>query len=127
MTDSWSEVEERDFAKVMEAGKLERMPAIRLYRRCRGNLDLALAIATASAPSETEIARTGPLGMPQECATHKNGKRHSPKPPTKVAKKQVSVIGKWFLEGVDSRLKTDVKPHAYQSAANHTMHQSDCK
>jgi hypothetical protein len=62
VTDSWSELEERDFAKVMEAGKLERMPAIRLYRRCRGNLDRALVIATANAPSETEIARHRAVG-----------------------------------------------------------------
>lgn len=48
MTDSWSEVEERDFARVMETGKLKRLPAIRLYRRCRGNLDKALAIAVAA-------------------------------------------------------------------------------
>ena len=57
MTDSWGEVEERDFAKVMEVGKLERMPAIRLYRRCRGNLDRALAIAAADAPTDAEVSR----------------------------------------------------------------------
>ena len=41
----WTEVEEKAFKSIMEAGSLERMPAIRLYRRCLCDIDKALRIA----------------------------------------------------------------------------------
>jgi hypothetical protein len=55
--DGWSELEEKDFAELMEVGHFERLPAIRLYRRCWGSLTKALAIAQANAPTAEQIAR----------------------------------------------------------------------
>lgn len=45
----WTDEEERAFARIMATGQMERMSAIRLYRRCRGNLAKALKYATESA------------------------------------------------------------------------------
>ena len=53
---TWTTEEEQSFAQLMEAGRLARPEAIRLYRRCRNNYGKALAIAAAEAP-RTEIAR----------------------------------------------------------------------
>ena len=38
----WSDEEEAAFAQLMEAGGMERLPAIRLYRRMDCNLEKAL-------------------------------------------------------------------------------------
>jgi hypothetical protein len=57
METGWTEVDEWAFAQLMHVAHLERMPAIRLYRRCRSNFDKALAVATAEAPADKEIAR----------------------------------------------------------------------
>jgi hypothetical protein len=54
---NWTEQEEQTFADLMKAGRLERLPAIRLYRRCNDNLGRALAIATAEAPTGRQVAR----------------------------------------------------------------------
>ena len=57
METGWTEVDERAFAQLMQVAHLQRMPAIRLYRRCRSNFDKALAVATAEARPDKEIAR----------------------------------------------------------------------
>lgn len=44
----WTDAEEAAFAQIMAAGRLERLPAIRLYRRCRCALNRALQIASES-------------------------------------------------------------------------------
>jgi len=66
---SWSEAEERDFAKLMAVGHLQRLPAIRLYRRNGGDLKKALGRITANAgpervltPEIENVAPTGVLG-----------------------------------------------------------------
>lgn len=41
----WSDAEEADFAQLMAAGNLERLPAIRLYRRMKCDLQKALKYA----------------------------------------------------------------------------------
>lgn len=41
----WTDEEEADFAQIMIAGNLPRMPAIRLYRRFNSNLEKALKYA----------------------------------------------------------------------------------
>jgi hypothetical protein len=56
---AWSEDEEKAFQQIITAGHLERMQAIRLFRRCRCNLAKALAIAKTNAP---EIARNKAAG-----------------------------------------------------------------
>lgn len=58
----WSPAEERDFSQLMTAGHLDRLPAIRLYRRCRADLKRALPIATGEAPTPEQIARWKSLG-----------------------------------------------------------------
>ena len=42
---TWTQEEEKAFAQLMSAGRLERLPAIRLYRRFKGNLPKALEVA----------------------------------------------------------------------------------
>jgi hypothetical protein len=59
---NWTEQEEQAFADIMAAGRLERLPAIRLFRRCKDNLTRALVIATAEAPSDAQIARRKIVG-----------------------------------------------------------------
>jgi hypothetical protein len=56
---AWTPEEEASFQQLMAAGHLERLPVIRLYRRCRCNLTKALAIAKMNAP---EIARNKAAG-----------------------------------------------------------------
>ena len=51
----WTEQEERAFAEIMAAGKIERLPAIRLYRRCRGDLRKALKYARKQAPNRRAV------------------------------------------------------------------------
>jgi hypothetical protein len=58
----WTEQEERAFADLMKAGRLERLPAIRLYRRCKDDLTRALAVAVAEAPTDAQIARRKAVG-----------------------------------------------------------------
>lgn len=50
-TGNWTPNEESAFGQLMHVGHLERMPAIRLYRRCRCDLKKALAIAVEEAPA----------------------------------------------------------------------------
>lgn len=42
---AWSALEELAFDEIMKTGGLERLPAIRLYRRCGSDLPKALTIA----------------------------------------------------------------------------------
>lgn len=58
----WTPEEEAAFARLMEVGRLERVPAIRLYRRCGGNLDRALRIAEAGRPTPGELTRRAAAG-----------------------------------------------------------------
>lgn len=55
MADGWTSAEERAFGRIMRAGLLERLPAIRLYRRCESSELKALNIARR--PSDAEIQR----------------------------------------------------------------------
>ena len=57
----WTAAEESAFAKVMQVGHLDRLPAIRLYRRT-GELKRALVIAAAEAPTDAELARHKAFG-----------------------------------------------------------------
>jgi hypothetical protein len=59
---AWTATEEQAFSRLMEAGRMERMKAIRLYRRCKGNLKRALAIAAANTPTAEEATRRAALG-----------------------------------------------------------------
>lgn len=63
MFQEWAEVEERDFAKLMAAGHMERLEAIRLYRRNKSNIARALAIALREAPTETMLAKRAALSI----------------------------------------------------------------
>ncbi len=60
--ETWTADEENAFAEVMAAGRMDRISAIRLFRRSAGNLGRALAIATAEAPTDEEIARRKAFG-----------------------------------------------------------------
>jgi hypothetical protein len=44
----WAVAEELAFDELMSAGNLERLPAIRLFRRCGGDLKRAVEIARAN-------------------------------------------------------------------------------
>lgn len=59
---TWTSTEEQGFAQLIYVGRIERLVAIRLYRRCHDNLTRALAIATAEAPTDSEITRRKTLG-----------------------------------------------------------------
>jgi hypothetical protein len=59
---TWTDAEEKAFSQLMAAGRLERLPAIRLFRRCKSRLEKAMPIATAEAPNEAEIIRRKALG-----------------------------------------------------------------
>jgi hypothetical protein len=54
---SWTDEEECAFAEIMAAGKLERLTAIRLYRRFKGDLQKALKSARRDAPTDQEVIR----------------------------------------------------------------------
>jgi hypothetical protein len=60
--DTWNQSEEDAFLQLMTAGRITRLEAIRLFRRCRGGLDRALEIAKSEAPSAEEIARRAAFG-----------------------------------------------------------------
>jgi hypothetical protein len=57
----WTVAEESAFAQIMQIGHLDRLPAIRLYRRS-GELNKALVIAAAEAPTDAELARHKAFG-----------------------------------------------------------------
>jgi hypothetical protein len=59
--ENWSAAEESAFAEIMRVGHLDRLPAIRLYRRS-GELNKALVIAAAEAPTDAEMARHKAFG-----------------------------------------------------------------
>ncbi len=44
----WTDEEEKAFAYIMQAGKVGRLPAIRLFRRAKGSRDLAINLAKDS-------------------------------------------------------------------------------
>lgn len=56
----WTDEEEAAFSAIMEAGKMERLPAIRLYRRLRGDLKKALRYANQARLSAEAWARSHP-------------------------------------------------------------------
>jgi hypothetical protein len=60
--DVWTPSEEDAFSQLMTAGRISRLEAIRLFRRCRGGLDRALEIAKSEVPSADEIARRTAFG-----------------------------------------------------------------
>jgi len=59
--EGWTAAEESAFAQIMQVGHLDRLPAIRLYRRS-GELNKALVIAAAEAPTDVELARHKAFG-----------------------------------------------------------------
>jgi hypothetical protein len=59
---TWTPAEEGAFSQLMVDGRMKRMEAIRLYRRCKANLKSALAIAIAAAPTPAEAARRAAFG-----------------------------------------------------------------
>jgi hypothetical protein len=59
---TWTATEEKAFAQLMEAGRLERVPAIRVYRRYKGNMTRAMGLATAEAPTDDELVRRKAFG-----------------------------------------------------------------
>jgi hypothetical protein len=79
--DTWTDSEEAAFVQLMAAGKLERMAAIRLYRRCKDDLVKALQIAReiygvsdakTTAYETTRSARVAGL-VKARAARHLNG------------------------------------------------------
>ena len=60
--DTWTPAEEDAFSQLMQVGRMKRMEAVRLYRRCKDNLKRALSIATANAPTVEEVTRRGAFG-----------------------------------------------------------------
>ena len=59
---TWTPVEEDAFSQLMQAGRMKRVEAIRLYRRCKDNLKRALGIAAANAPTAEEVTRRAVFG-----------------------------------------------------------------
>ena len=59
---TWTPAEEVAFSQLIQAGRMKRMEAIRLYRRCKANLKRALAIAIVDAPTPAEAARRAAFG-----------------------------------------------------------------
>jgi len=59
---TWTAVEEDALTQLMQVGRMKRMEAIRLYRRCRNNLTRALMIATSDAPTVEEVSRRAAFG-----------------------------------------------------------------
>jgi hypothetical protein len=53
----WSDTEEHAFAAIMRVGLLERLPAIRLYRRSGNDFLKALKVAKQERPTDAELAR----------------------------------------------------------------------
>jgi hypothetical protein len=60
---TWTPAEERAFSQLIQVGRLKRMEAIRLYRRCKDNLKRALSIAAANAPTAEEVTRRASFGQ----------------------------------------------------------------
>jgi hypothetical protein len=69
---TWTPAEEEAFSQLKEIGRLKRMEAVRLYRRCKGNLNRAISIAAAGAPTADEIGRRAAFG---ESARLRSAKR----------------------------------------------------
>jgi hypothetical protein len=59
---TWTQAEEDAFSQLMQGGRMKRMGAIRLYRRCKDSLERALTIAAAHAPTAEEVTRRGAFG-----------------------------------------------------------------
>jgi hypothetical protein len=59
---TWTPIDEDAFSQLMQVGRMKRMEAVRLYRRCRGNLNRAITIAAAGAPTADEIGRRAAFG-----------------------------------------------------------------
>lgn len=59
---TWTPKEEDAFSQLMQVGRLKRMEAVRLYRRCKDNLKRALSIAAANAPTTEEVTRRAAFG-----------------------------------------------------------------
>ena len=59
---TWTPVEEDAFSQLMQARRMKRMEAVRLFRRCKNNLKRALSIAAANAPSAEEVTRRAAFG-----------------------------------------------------------------
>jgi hypothetical protein len=57
----WTQIEEDAFAQIMRVGHLDRLSAIRLYRRS-ASFERALIVAKAEAPTEAELARHKAFG-----------------------------------------------------------------
>ena len=51
----WTKSEEQGFSEIMKAGNMERLPAIRLFRRVGGDIARALQIAKRGL-SDSQIA-----------------------------------------------------------------------
>jgi hypothetical protein len=85
----WADAEERAFARLMQLG-LERMPAIRLFRRCQSNLEKALAIAEHEAPTKARHKAAG------EAAKEKARLRRE------IATRAVSVSGRGIVVGIET-------------------------
>jgi len=60
--DTWTHAEEDAFSQMVQAGRMKRMEAVRLYRRCKENLERALTIAAAHAPTAEEVTRRAAFG-----------------------------------------------------------------
>jgi hypothetical protein len=60
---TWAPAEEDAFSQLMQAGRMKRMEAVRLYRRCKDNLKRALSIAAADDPTTEEVARRVAFGV----------------------------------------------------------------
>ena len=61
-TDVWTDDEEAAFAEIMAAGGIERLPAIRLWKRFHRDLKKALRHARDGAPPAMPLARRVQLG-----------------------------------------------------------------
>jgi hypothetical protein len=60
---TWTQAEEDAFSQLMQGGRMKRMGAIRLYRRCKDNLKRALSIAAADAPTAEDVTRRAAFGQ----------------------------------------------------------------
>jgi hypothetical protein len=59
---TWTPVEEDAFSQLMQAGRMKRLEAIRLYRSCKDNLKRASSIAATNAPTSEEVTRRAAFG-----------------------------------------------------------------
>lgn len=54
METEWTQEQEMAFARIMEVGHIDRLPAIRLFRRYSNDLAKALEIATSNLATEAQ-------------------------------------------------------------------------